>query len=247
MPPFCRNKYMYCIEGTYRFKDTGGSGTHTRQTQPMSGCCAPPFGAAGPRPPEGRARSAPAPRAALPTQSRSTHGAPIQKRQLRGAKRRPRRNLACMPSLRSAPDPEPPERGRSGGLTPPPRPPAAALRRARPPPSDVGRAPHTTTRKTATHERTPLPRAQSPDKPHVHTHTHTSRSENDANQQTTPPRITATLTQPPPRARARPPGDLACYRYSTTSVMSTGLRLCAVMWRVGTCVLVFRNRIPSCV
>ena len=50
---------------------------------------------------------------------------------------------------------------------------------------------HTTTRKTATHERTP-------DKPHVHTHTHTSRSENDANQQTTPPRITATLTQPPP-------------------------------------------------
>ena len=44
---------------------------------------------------------------------------------------------------------------------------------------------HTTTRKTATHERTP-------DKPHVHTHTHTSRSENDANQQTTTLRITAT-------------------------------------------------------
>ena len=47
---------------------------------------------------------------------------------------------ACR-SLRPAPNPELPERGRSGGLTPPPRPPAAALRRARPPPSDVGRAP----------------------------------------------------------------------------------------------------------
>ena len=48
---------------------------------------------------------------------------------------------------------------------------------------------HTITRKTATHERS------TPDKPHVHTHTHTSRSENDANQQTTPPRIAATLPQ----------------------------------------------------
>ena len=51
----------------------------------------------------------------------------------KGRERRAGRNLACMPSLRSAPNPEPPERGRSGGLTPPPRPPAAALRRARPP------------------------------------------------------------------------------------------------------------------
>ena len=42
---------------------------------------------------------------------------------------------------------------------------------------------HTTTRKTASHERTP-------DKPHVHTHTHTSRTENDAQDQqtSTPPR-----------------------------------------------------------
>ena len=64
----------------------------------------------------------------------------------KGRERRAGRNLACMPSLRSAPNPEPPERGRSGGLTPPPRPPAAALRRARPPPSDVGRAPHTALR-----------------------------------------------------------------------------------------------------
>ena len=57
---------------------------------------------------------------------------------------------------------------------------------------------HTTTRKTATRERTP-------DKPHVHTHTHTSRTENDAHQQTTPPRITATLTQPPQRAELENP------------------------------------------
>ena len=62
---------------------------------------------------------------------------------------------------------------------------------------------HTTTRKTATRERTP-------DKPHVHTHTHTSRTENDAHQQTTPPRIIATLTQPLPRASALASETIAC-------------------------------------
>ena len=93
----------------------------------MSGCCAPTFGTAGPR---------------LPTRSRSTHGAPIQKRQLSGANAaRDETSHACR-SLRPAPNPELPERGRSGGSSHPHlRPPAAALRRARPPPSDVGRAP----------------------------------------------------------------------------------------------------------
>ena len=39
---------------------------------------APAFGTAGPRLPVGRALTAPAPRAALPTQSRPTHGASIR-------------------------------------------------------------------------------------------------------------------------------------------------------------------------
>ena len=107
----------------------------------MSGCCAgsaPTFGTAGPRLPEGRALTAPAPRAALPTRSRSTHGASIQKRQLRGAKAaRDETPHACR-SLRPAPNPELPERGRSGGLTPPPQAPrsgaetSAERRRTRP-------------------------------------------------------------------------------------------------------------------
>ena len=71
-----------------------------------------------PPPPEPRG---PGPRAALPTQSRPTHGASIQKRQLRGAKAaRDETSHACR-SLRSAPNPDLPERGRSGGLTPPPQ------------------------------------------------------------------------------------------------------------------------------
>ena len=96
----------------------------------MSGCCAPTFGTAGPRLPERRALTAPAPRAALPTQSRSTvHArrsdpeATAKWRQRRGATIR--RNLACMPEspILAEPryNPELPERGRSGGLTPPPQ------------------------------------------------------------------------------------------------------------------------------
>ena len=42
-----------------------------------------------------------------------------------------------------------------------------------------------------------------------HAHTHLPRRI-DANQQTTPPRITATLTQPPPRASALASGTIAC-------------------------------------
>ena len=84
------------------------------------------------------ALTAPAPRAALPTRSRSTHGAPIQKRQVSGANAaRDETSHACR-SLRSAPNPELPERGRSGGLTPPPQAPrsgaetSAERRRTRP-------------------------------------------------------------------------------------------------------------------
>ena len=44
----------------------------------MCGCCAPTFGTAKPRLPEGWALTAHAPRAAFPTQSRSTHGVPIR-------------------------------------------------------------------------------------------------------------------------------------------------------------------------
>ena len=79
---------------------------------------------------------------------------------------------------------------------------------------------HTTTRKTATHERTP-------DKPHVHTHTHTSRSENDANQQTTPPRIAATLPQPPPRASALARGTIAYIESSILPIQSVTGCKCA--------------------
>ena len=84
------------------------------------------------------AQTAPAPRAALPTRPRSTHGAPIQKRQLSGASAaRDETSHACR-SLRPAPNPELPERGRSGGLTPPPQAPrsgaetSAERRRTRP-------------------------------------------------------------------------------------------------------------------
>ena len=56
---------------------------------------------------------------------------------------------------------------------------------------------HTTSSSTQPHAKQQPTNARTPDKPHVHTHTHLPM-ENDANQQTTPPRITATLTQPPP-------------------------------------------------
>ena len=111
----------------------------------MCGCCAPTFGTAGPRLPAGRALT---PRAALPTQSpsRAPRTALRSRATAKGAKAEPDETSHACRSLRSAPNPEPPERGRSGGLTPPPQAPAAALRRARPPPSDVGRAPHTALR-----------------------------------------------------------------------------------------------------
>ena len=70
---------------------------------------------------------------------------------------------------------------------------------------------HTTTRKTATHSpQTNLTHPRQTSRSHAQSHTHTSRTEHDANQQTTPPRITATLTQPPPRASALARGTIAC-------------------------------------
>ena len=62
---------------------------------------------------------------------------------------------------------------------------------------------HTTTRKTASHERTPA------DKPHVHTHTHT------------PP---ATLPQPPPRASAPARGTTIACASSTDLSASASAR-----------------------
>ena len=85
-----------------------------------------------------RAAAAPPP----PEVSRSTHGASIQKRQLRGAKAAAGRNLACMPESPIRAEPRTTREGLREDSHPHPRPPAAALRRARPPPSDVGRAPH---------------------------------------------------------------------------------------------------------
>ena len=56
---------------------------------------------------------------------------------------------------------------------------------------------HTTTRKTATHERTP-------DKPHVHTHTHTSRNgERCQSTDATAPYHSHTHSATPTRERAR--------------------------------------------
>ena len=88
----------------------------------MSGCCAPTFGTAGPRLPEGRALTAPAPRAALPTQSRSMHARRFDPdATAKGANAaRDETPHACR-SLRPAPNPELPEKGRSGRLTPPPQ------------------------------------------------------------------------------------------------------------------------------
>ena len=59
-----------------------------------------------------------------------------------------------------------------------------------------------------------------------HAHTHLPRRI-DANQQTTPPRITATLTQPPPRASALASGTIACAssRCSTDPSASLAQRL----------------------
>ena len=64
---------------------------------------------------------------------------------------------------------------------------------------------HTQNSNSRTH-----PRQTSRSQGRSHAHTHTSRTENDAHQQTTPPRITATLTQPPPRASALASGTIAC-------------------------------------
>ena len=98
----------------------------------MSGCCAPTFGTAGPR---------------LPTRSRSTHGAPIQKRQLSGANAaRDETSHACGGRSARAEPPICPRgrEGKSGGLTPPPWVPrsraetsatSAERRRTRPTPS----------------------------------------------------------------------------------------------------------------
>ena len=70
---------------------------------------------------------------------------------------------------------------------------------------------HTTSSSTqpVNHTQNRNPRTHPRQTSRLHAHTHlpnTSRSENDANQQTTPPRITATLTQPH-HARAHSPGE----------------------------------------
>ena len=106
----------------------------------MGGCCAPPFGPAGPRPPDGWALTAPSPRPVPPAQTRGTRDGPTPNRQLELAPpRRVHTNYACM---RGNVPRSPP----GGTHAPPLGTPVSALRRARPPPSDVGRAPHTALR-----------------------------------------------------------------------------------------------------
>ena len=91
------------------------------ELKPMSGCCAPTFGTAGPRLPAGRALT-PWGRAALPTQSRSRAPrtalpcASIRTRQLQGRQGRARRNPACMPEspTRAEPPNYPRRAGREG-------------------------------------------------------------------------------------------------------------------------------------
>ena len=52
----------------------------------------------------------------------------------------------------------------------------------------------------------------------------TSQTENDANQQTTPPRITATLPQPPPRASALASGTITCASSTDLSASASARR-----------------------
>jgi len=80
----------------------------------MGGCCAPPFGPAGARPPDGRALTAPSPRPVPPAQTRGTRDGLTPNRQLELAP--PRRfdtNYVCMRGNRPAPAPQ-------EGLTTPP-------------------------------------------------------------------------------------------------------------------------------
>ena len=86
----------------------------------MCGCCAPTFGTAGLRLPEGRALTAPAPRAASPTQPRATPGDPIRTLQLRRQRRgASQQNFACMRGNSARAEPRSAREGETGGLTPP--------------------------------------------------------------------------------------------------------------------------------
>ena len=79
---------------------------------------------------------------------------------------------------------------------------------------------HTTTRKIATHDVTNAPQTNL-----TFTRAHkTSQTENDANQQTTPPRITATLPQPPPRASALASGTITCASSTDLSASASARR-----------------------
>ena len=101
---------------------------------------APPFGPAGPRPPDGRALTAPSPRPATPrSDARAAALATVRPRIDSWSWRRRGDSTPTMYACAGAVPRLPPLEG----LTPPPLgPPYPALRRARPPPSDVGRAPH---------------------------------------------------------------------------------------------------------
>ena len=87
----------------------------------MCGCCAPTFGTAGLRLPEGRALTAPAPRAASPTQPRATPGDPIRTLQLRRQRRgASQQNFACMRGNSARAEPHhPPGRARREDSLPP--------------------------------------------------------------------------------------------------------------------------------
>ena len=72
----------------------------------------------------------------------------------------------------------------------------------------ANRTRHTTSSSTQPHAKQQP--ANAPQTNLTFTRTHTSRTENDAHQQTTPPRIIATLTQPLPRASALASETIAC-------------------------------------
>ena len=88
----------------------------------------------------------------------------------------------------------------------------------------ANRTRHTTRSSTQPHAKQQLTNATQTNLTFTHAHTHTSRTENDANQQTTPPRITATLTHPPPRASALASGTIACARCPTDSSATASAR-----------------------
>jgi len=70
------------------------------------GCCAPTIGPAGPRPPDGRALTAPSPRPVPPAQTRGTRDGLTPNRQLELAPpRRFHTNYVCMRGYRPAPTP----------------------------------------------------------------------------------------------------------------------------------------------